>query len=209
MRLSEWRATAKHRESVSPRVIAVIESVLASLGAESDPHLWIAWGDDSDTRYTLFAPVAAGLVLAHVRVNVPQEGPRVSARLTRWARLQPGDLALESQGGHRIITFQLEQQVLKGVDREAEAIARFALVLLAAIDGRPWPPFDVPVRRGQAAGRGSSTARGASPASTRTSTRAATTAAAGAGVGVANKARATAAGKTSTSISRAPRRPAG
>jgi hypothetical protein len=166
MRLSEWRSTTKNRDSLNPKVMAVLEPVLLSLGGESDPHVWIAWGDDPQVRYVTFAPVPAGLVIAHVRVNVPQEGPRVVAKLVRWSRLQPGELSVESQSGHRLLSFAIDQQVMKGVDAEADAVARFALVLLAGIDGRPWPSFDPPTGRGRgAAGRSKRPAAAKAPTS--------------------------------------------
>src|SRR5439155_25391453 len=88
MRLSEWRALAKPRESMSQKVVDVIEPVLRTLGADDDPHVWVAWGDDPAARYTVLAPTPPGLAVAAVRVNVPQEGPRVAAKLVRWSRVQ-------------------------------------------------------------------------------------------------------------------------
>ena len=34
MRLSEWRARATHKDSMAPKVLAVVESALTTLGAE-------------------------------------------------------------------------------------------------------------------------------------------------------------------------------
>lgn len=137
MRLSDWRTRAPHRESLTPKVVAVIEPVLLTLGAGSDPSCWIVWGDDPAIRYQLFAPTAAGLVQVHVRVNVPQEGPRASGKVVRWNRVQLGELAVEIVNGHRLLTFQAEGQVLNGTDADADQIAAFALELFAHIDGRP------------------------------------------------------------------------
>ena len=53
--------------------------------------------------------------------------------------MQLGELGLEMQGGHRLISFQVETQVLNGADATADAIAGFAQVLFAAVDGRPAP----------------------------------------------------------------------
>jgi hypothetical protein len=50
--------------------------------------------------------------------------------------LQVGELAMESTGGHRLLSFQVEGQVLRGSDHEADTIAAFALDLFAAMDGR-------------------------------------------------------------------------
>ena len=139
MRLSGWRAGAPAADAVSPKVVRVIESALTTIGAESDPECWVVWGDDPSIRYLLFVPIESGLVQANLRVSVPGEGPRVAAKVIRWSRVQVGELAVESQGGHRLVTFQVEGQVLSGVDDVADAIATFARALFAAIDGRPVP----------------------------------------------------------------------
>jgi len=139
MRLSEWRATAPHKDSVAPRVVAIVESAIVMLGAERDPECWVAWGDDPSIRYLILAPTPGGLVQVHVRVSVPGEGARAGGKVVRWNRVQIGELAVEIQGGHRLVTFQVETQVLNGVDDAADAIAAFAQTLFAAIDGRVVP----------------------------------------------------------------------
>lgn len=96
-------------------------------------------GEEPSVRYAIFVPSAAGLITCYVRVNVPGEGPRASAKLIRWNRVQLGELAMETQGVHRLLSFQVEQQVLNGADETADRIATFALQLFAAIDGRPIP----------------------------------------------------------------------
>jgi len=121
---------------MTPKVVAVIEPVLAALGSETDPACWVAWGDDPAIRYMVLVPTLVGLAEVHVRVNVPQEGPRVSGKLVRWNRVQVGELAIEMASGHRLLTFQVESQVLRGSDADADGIAAFALELFAAIDGR-------------------------------------------------------------------------
>lgn len=156
MRLSEWRAAAPGREAATARVGAVVDPVLLALGTEADPHCWIAWGDDPSMRYTILVPTAAGLVSCYVRVNQPGEGPRATAKLIRWNRLQLGELAVETQADHRLVTFQVEQQVLKGADVHADRVAAFALELFAAIDGRP-----MPVRREAPLGRRAAASRAA------------------------------------------------
>lgn len=164
MRLSEWRAAAPNRDAVGPKVAAVIDPILAALGADADPHAWIAWGEEPAVRYTVFVPLPAGLVSCYVRVNVPGEGPRGTAKLIRWNRVQLGELGIETQGGHRLLSFQVEQQVLRGADDQADQIAGFAMQLFAAIDGRPMP--ELPARAGagkRGAGKGPSKA-GASKA---------------------------------------------
>lgn len=143
MRLSEWRAVAPHEECVSVRVLAAIEPVLVGLGADTDPPCWIAWGDDPTTRYSILALADSGMISCHVRVNVPQEGPRASGKLVRWSRIQVGELSVEHQGGHSLTSFQVEAQPLRGVDAEGERVAAFALDLIAGIDGRPFPSLAV------------------------------------------------------------------
>jgi len=79
------------------------------------------------------------LVLVNVRVSVPGEGPRAGGKVVRWPRVQLGELAVEIQGGHRLVTFQVETHVLNGADTAADAIAVFAQTIFAAVDGRPAP----------------------------------------------------------------------
>jgi hypothetical protein len=166
MRLSEWRASSPSKDAIGSKVTAVVDPVIRSLGAEPDPHCWVAWGEEPAIRYTIFVPTPAGLVAAYVRVNVPGEGPRATAKLIRWSRLQLGELSVETQRDHRLVTFQVEQQVLNGIDARADGIARFALELLAAVDGRVLPPEPVSKRRtaGKAAtGRAAAAAKPGRP----------------------------------------------
>ncbi len=139
MRLSDWRAAAPSKDAGGPKVAAVVDPVLSALGAGPDPHGWVAWGEEPATRYTILVPTDPGLIVCFVRVLVPGEGPRASAKLVRWARVAVGELAVEAQQGHRLLSFQVEGLVLRGVDAEADAVAAFALRLIAAIDGRPLP----------------------------------------------------------------------
>jgi len=161
MRLSEWCTQAPYKDSVAPRVLAVIESALVMLGAERDPDCWIAWGDDPSVRYLLLALTTSGMVQINVRVSVPGEGARASGKIVRWNRVQLGELAVEIQGGHRLVTFQAEAQVLSGADEGADSIAAFAQALFAAVDGRS----------GEIADRGTSTAATATPVKSRTTTK--------------------------------------
>jgi hypothetical protein len=140
MRLSDWRTRAPHKDALAPKVLAVIDPVLASLGAEPDPPAWIVWGEDPGVRYVMLVPTDAGLLQVLVRVNVPGEGPRASAKVIRWARLQVGELGLEMVSGHRLLGFQLESHILRGTDDEGDAMAAFALEVFARIDGRPFTP---------------------------------------------------------------------
>jgi hypothetical protein len=147
MRLSEWRRAAPSKEAGGPKVAALVDPVLAALGADDDPHGWVAWGDEPGVRYTILVPTPAGLVTCFVRVNVPGEGARVSAKLIRWNRVQTGELAVETSAGHRLVSFQVEGNVLQGADDTADRIAGFALEMLAAVDGRARPEPRQPARR--------------------------------------------------------------
>jgi hypothetical protein len=153
MRLREWRSRAPAREAMTTKVLAIVEPVLSALGAGHDPECWVAWGDEPATRYTILAPTPAGLITCHVRVNLPQEGPRCSAKLARWNRVQLGELGIETQGTHRLLSFQVESQVLRGVDAEADAVAAFAVGLIAAVDGRAPAGAPSVARTGKGASR--------------------------------------------------------
>lgn len=139
MRLSEWRSAAPHKDAAAAKVAAVVDPVLTALGAGPDPHCWVAWGDEPGNRYSILVPTDPGLILTFVRANVPGEGPRATTKLVRWNRVAIGELSVETQGGHRMLSFQVEGQVLRGVDIEADRVAAFALRVIAAIDGRPLP----------------------------------------------------------------------
>ena len=142
MRLSAWRAHAPHRDAATAKVAAVVDPVLAALGAEPDPHCWVVWGDDPSLRYVILVPTDPGLIHCFVRVNVPGEGPRATTKLVRWNRVSIGELAVETQASRRLLSFQVEGQVLRGVDADADRVAAFALRVIAAIDGRPLPPVE-------------------------------------------------------------------
>lgn len=147
MRLSEWRAQPPVRDALGPKIMAVVSPVLGVFGVEDDPHAWVQWGDDPASKYSILVPIPGGLVVVAIRANLAGSGPRATAKVVRWSRLQMGELAVETEGPHRMISFQIESFVLRGPDETADAIGRFALVLLAAVEGRPWPPFDAPGRR--------------------------------------------------------------
>jgi hypothetical protein len=165
MRLSEWRASAPARDAAGPKVAAVVDPVLKALGAEPDPHCWVAWGEEPAFRFTVFVPTEPGLIACFVRINVAGEGPRATTKLVRWNRVSIGELGVETQAGHRMLSFQLESQVIRGVDTEADRAAAFALRVIAAIDGRPLPAVEeskarrkAPVGRGAARGAAKSAA---------------------------------------------------
>jgi hypothetical protein len=179
MRLSDWRGQAPYKDATSPRVMAVVETALVTLGAERDPDCWVAWGDDPAVRYMVFAPTPGGLAQLNVRVNAPGEGPRAGGKVVRWARVQLGELGVEIQGGHRLVTFQVETQVLNGVDDTADRISAFAQALFAAVDGRPAPVAlgaKMPASKTASKSRGTATTRPA--ATTRSSGKARPTASA-------------------------------
>ena len=138
MQLGEWRKTAPNRESMSNAVLSVLRPVLSDLGADTDPECWVQWGEDPEVRYQVMVPTRAGLISTAVRVNTGTDGPRAAGKLIRWARLQLSELSLESAGGHRIVAVQVEGQVLKGTDAEADRICEFVRGLIAAVDGRDW-----------------------------------------------------------------------
>jgi hypothetical protein len=121
---------------MADKVLVPARDALALLGAERDPECWIVWGDDPGARWTMLVPAAAGLIQVSVRVNVPGEGPRSAGKLIRWHRVQIGELSTEVQGGHRLMTFQVESHLLHGADADADAAAAFVGSLFAAMDGR-------------------------------------------------------------------------
>jgi hypothetical protein len=82
------------------------------------------------------APTSAGLIVGAVRIGGGTEEPRVNGKLVRWGKLQVSELSVEASAGLRIVAVQVEGQVLKGVDDEADRICEFVRDLLAAIDGR-------------------------------------------------------------------------
>jgi hypothetical protein len=136
MRLSQFAASTKVTSAVTSKVLATVLPVLDGLGAGADPEGWMDWGDNPTDRWTFLAPTAAGLATVNVRVNIPGEGPRSAGKVTRWGRLQVGELTMEAQGEHRVAVFQLENRVFRGVDETADAIADFAIQVYQAIDGR-------------------------------------------------------------------------
>ena len=71
---------------------------------------------------------------------MPGEGPRAAGKVVRWNRVQVGELAVEIQGGNRLITLQVESQLLHGANDLAEEVAAFGGRVFAGIDGR-WATF--------------------------------------------------------------------
>ena len=71
--------------------------------------------------------------MVHVRVNVPQEGPRASASSFAGVVSRPASWR-SNFGGHRLLSFQVEHVILRGTDEEGDAVSAFALEVYAAID---------------------------------------------------------------------------
>ncbi len=142
MRLSGWRLKAPNKDGINPKVLETVGTILTGLGAEADPHGWLTWGDDTGGRWSLMAPCPAGLAIVNVRAGSPQEGPRASGRLVRWPKVQIGELAVETERGHRLVMFQVEGQPIRGADDGADEVAGFAALVLAGVDGRPLPDID-------------------------------------------------------------------
>jgi hypothetical protein len=89
------------------------------------------------------AIVPPGAISCAVRVNVPGEGRRVSAKVVRWSRVRVGDLAVETApGGHLIMGSQVEGNEVWATDDGVPAAAAFLLAILGGIDGRPLPDLD-------------------------------------------------------------------
>ena len=142
MRLSGWRVKAPNKDGINPKVLETVGTILTGLGAESDPHGWLTWGDDTGGRWSFMAPCPAGLAIVNVRAGSPQDGPRASGRLVRWPKVQIGELAVETERGHRLVMFQVEGQPIRGADDQADEVAGFAALILAGVDGRPLPEID-------------------------------------------------------------------
>jgi len=147
MRLSGWRTKATGRDGINQKAFDAVGSILASLGAEADPHCWVTWADETGSRWSLMAPCPAGLAVLNVRPGGPGEGSRASGRLIRWGKVQVGELAAESERGHRLVMFQIEGQPIRGTDDEADGVAAFAGLALAGLEGRPLPDLDGAARR--------------------------------------------------------------
>jgi hypothetical protein len=144
MRLSEWRKAAPSKESMSNRVAATLEPVLVDLGADADAECWVCWGDDPEMRYSILAPTVAGLATVAVRLSGP-DNVRAMAKLIRWSKVSVSELDIDASDGHRIVAVQVENQVLKGVDEEADRICEFVRGLVAAIENRNPQPIPVAV----------------------------------------------------------------
>ncbi|MFI5254702.1 MAG: hypothetical protein ACHQ15_04525 [Candidatus Limnocylindrales bacterium] len=151
MRLSDWQATLRGQKLMTGKVATTFVSALELFGAGLDSDAWVAWGDDPEVHYSLLVIGDAGLIVVVVRVNVPLEGPRASAKVVRWGRVAIGELSVDVTRGHRQATAQVDNYILTGVDEDADRIGAFIGHVLMRIDGRT-PPASRP-----AAGDSSST----------------------------------------------------
>ncbi len=142
MRLSGWQTRAPGKDGLSPKVRETVGTILTALGAEADAHGWLTWGDETGSRWAFVAPCPAGLAVVNVRAGAPADGPRAGGRLVRWTKVQVGELAVETERGHRLVMFQVEGQPIRGTDDHADDVAAFAALVLAGVDGRPLPDLD-------------------------------------------------------------------
>ena len=141
MLLSEWGSEAPTSGCMNQAVLDVLGPVLSDMGAGGDPDCWVAWGDDPEYKYSVLAPTAAGLVTVAVRLNPGGEGgPRATAKLVRWSKLQIGEFSIEAADSHRVVAVQVEGLVLKGTDEVAARICEFVRSLMAGADGRAFVP---------------------------------------------------------------------
>lgn len=62
---------------------------------------------------------------------------RVRARGSEHATEQMAGGPADSRGGHRMLSFQLENHVLRAVDDDCDRLSAFVLEVVAAVDGRP------------------------------------------------------------------------
>ena len=126
MRLSEWRAKAPAREALGPKVMAVLGPVLGVLGVEDDPQVWVLWGEDPSTKFSIYAPTLGGLAIVVVRPNRGASAPGQSRR-SSVGRASRSASSRSRPRAHRMISFQVDAAVLRGADAVADAIGRFAL----------------------------------------------------------------------------------
>lgn len=144
MRLSEWREKAPLPEAASDRVMAVVQPLLVDLGARADAECWVVWGEDPGMKYSILSSSLAGLITVAVRPIGGEEGPRATAKLVRWSKLNVSELSVEASGGHRIVAVQVDSHVLKGFDDEADRICEFVRGLVAGIENRSAAQVVVP-----------------------------------------------------------------
>ena len=174
MLLSEWSSVAPNSGCMNQAVLDALAPVLSDMGAGEDPECWVAWGEDPDYKYSVLAPTAAGLVMVAVRLNPGSDaGPRATAKLVRWPKIQIGEFSIEAADGHRVVAVQVEGLVLKGTDEAASSICEFVRGLIAGSDGRAvsGPMVVQAAPEASRATRSSARGRGAAPAGAAPATR--------------------------------------
>jgi hypothetical protein len=135
MRFADWQATPEGSRYLSDRLVKLIESAAHTLGARDATPCYVAWGEQPEARFQVMLSTDGGLAIFSVRANVPQEGPRLSGRLVRWARVQVGELTFEAHSGHVQVSAQFEGQVLLGLDAAGERIAEWMTEVYRRVDG--------------------------------------------------------------------------
>ncbi|MGC8634130.1 MAG: hypothetical protein ACP5VP_05630 [Candidatus Limnocylindrales bacterium] len=135
MRFADWQATPEGSRYLTDRLVPLIESAARTLGAHDATPCYVAWGDQPEARFQVMLSTDGGLGIFNVRVSVPQEGPRLSGRLVRWARVQAGEVTFEAHSGHIQVSAQFEGQVLLGLDEAGERIAEWMTEVYRRVDG--------------------------------------------------------------------------
>ena len=81
MRLSEWKAAAPHKDSVTPQGPCRRRADDGDAGLVSrTPLCWVLWGDDPEIRWLHgLRRDRCRMVQVNVRVNAPGEGPEPAA----------------------------------------------------------------------------------------------------------------------------------
>ncbi len=134
MRFDDWRATPEGERHLTERLVALIDPVSRVLGVGTETACHVVWGDQPPARFQVLLATEAGLAVLNVRVNVPQEGPRISGRLVRWGRVQAGEVTIEAHSGHAQVSAQFEGQVLQGLDTAGERIAEWMIEVYRRVE---------------------------------------------------------------------------
>ena len=92
MRLSEWRATRATQGRDDAEGAGRHRADPGGAWRGHDPIVLDRVGRRPGRPLRVLVPTDAGLLQVLVRVNVPGEGPRASAKVIRWSRLQLGEL---------------------------------------------------------------------------------------------------------------------
>ena len=168
MRLSGWRARAPHKDcDLAPGPVGRRGGApdarrrLRTPNAGSPGATIPASGTSSSRRRPAGWSSSTSGSTSRARVRAP------AARSSAGTGSSSASSGVEIQGGHRLVAFQVESQVLNGVDVVADDIAAFAQALFAAVDGRPVPASRagrIPAREGTGGRQGTTAAKAAEPA---------------------------------------------